>query len=80
MILVYHCGSDFGWSSLFWFKTPPDNEIWQPNFAIYGDMGNENAQSLARLQEETQRGLYDAVLHVGDFAYDMNTVRYILLG
>lgn len=42
--------------------------------AIYGDMGNENAQSLARLQEETQRGLYDVILHVGDFAYDMDTV------
>lgn len=37
-------------------------------------MGNENAQSLVRLQEETQRGLYDAILHVGDFAYDMDTV------
>lgn len=37
-------------------------------------MGNENAQSLSRLQEETQRGLYDAILHVGDFAYDMNSV------
>lgn len=36
-------------------------------------MGNENAQSLARLQEETQRSMYDAIIHVGDFAYDMNT-------
>ena len=36
-------------------------------------MGNENAQSLARLQEETQRNLYDAAIHVGDFAYDMNS-------
>ena len=39
-------------------------------------MGNENAQSLVRLQEETQRGMYDAILHVGDFAYDMDTVRW----
>lgn len=36
-------------------------------------MGNENAQSLPRLQEEAQRGLYDAAIHIGDFAYDMNT-------
>lgn len=35
-------------------------------------MGNENAQSLPRLQEETQSGMYDAILHVGDFAYDMH--------
>lgn len=67
-----------GWSNEFWFKTPPSDDVWQPSLVIYGDMGNENAQSLARLQEETQRGLYDAVLHVGDFAYDMNSVRWIL--
>lgn len=42
-------------------------------------MGNENAQSLVRLQEETQNGMYDAILHVGDFAYDMNSVRTLLL-
>ncbi|KAK9710622.1 Calcineurin-like phosphoesterase [Popillia japonica] len=70
---VYHCGSDLGWSAQFWFKTPPDNPNWQPHLAIYGDMGNENAQSLVRLQEESQRGMYDAILHVGDFAYDMDT-------
>lgn len=72
---MYHCGSSLGWSGEFWFKTPPD-ENWQPQFAIYGDMGNENAQSLVRLQEEAQRDMYDVVLHVGDFAYDMNTVSY----
>lgn len=36
-------------------------------------MGNENAQSLARLQEESQRQMYDAIIHVGDFAYDMDS-------
>ncbi|CAH1174174.1 unnamed protein product [Phaedon cochleariae] len=70
---VYHCGSDQGWSNLFYFKTAPDRADWQPHLAIYGDMGNENAQSLVRLQEETQRGMYDAILHVGDFAYDMDS-------
>ncbi|XP_017771060.1 PREDICTED: acid phosphatase type 7 [Nicrophorus vespilloides] len=70
---VYHCGSNLGWSPMFWFNTVQNDEDWQPRLAIYGDMGNENAQSLVRLQEETQRGQYDAILHVGDFAYDMNT-------
>lgn len=70
---IYHCGSENGWSPEFWFVTPKQGEDWSPRFAIYGDMGNENAQSLARLQEETQRGHFDAILHVGDFAYDMNT-------
>lgn len=70
---VYHCGSNLGWSPLFNFKTLPAGNNWSPRIALYGDMGNENAQSLSRLQEETQRGLYDAIIHVGDFAYDMNT-------
>lgn len=70
---LYHCGSDLGWSNEFWFKTPPLGSDWSPHLVIYGDMGNENAKSLARLQEETQRGLYDAVLHIGDFAYDMDS-------
>lgn len=30
-------------------------------------------QSLARLQEESQRNMYDAIIHVGDFAYDMDS-------
>jgi hypothetical protein len=27
-----------------------------------------------RLQEETQMGMYDVIIHNGDFAYDMNDV------
>ena len=34
-------------------------------------MGNINAVSLPRLQRETQSGMYDMILHIGDFAYDM---------
>uniref|UniRef100_T1GWM5 Purple acid phosphatase n=1 Tax=Megaselia scalaris TaxID=36166 RepID=T1GWM5_MEGSC len=71
---TYHCGSPQGWSSAFWFRTPPkDQENWSPRLAIFGDMGNENAQSLSRLQQDTQSDMYDAIIHVGDFAYDMNS-------
>lgn len=73
IITVYHCGSELGWSNAFYVRIPPDSETWKPQIVIFGDMGNENAQSLARLQEDTQKGLYDAAIHVGDFAYDMNT-------
>lgn len=73
-LLVYHCGSRYGWSNVFYMRTvPEDTTEWSPQIVIFGDMGNENAQSLSRLQEETERGLYDAAIHVGDFAYDMNT-------
>ncbi|XP_018324347.1 acid phosphatase type 7 [Agrilus planipennis] len=75
---LYHCGSRLGWSDLFWFKTPPPEENWQPTIALFGDMGNENAQSLSRLQDETQRGMYDAILHVGDFAYDMDSQNALI--
>ena len=43
---------------------------------MYGDFGNDNAQSLPRLQQEIQRGKIDAVLHVGDMAYDLATVSH----
>lgn len=69
----YHCGSPNGWSSLFEFRTNQLDANWSPRLAVYGDMGNENAQSMPRLQKETTMGLYDAVLHVGDFAYDMDS-------
>lgn len=69
---VYHCGSDEGWSDVFAFTALNDSVSFSPRLALYGDMGNENPQSLARLQRETQQGMYDAILHIGDFAYDMH--------
>lgn len=71
---VYTCGSTLGWSNQFWIETPPaDENSWAPHLAIFGDMGNENAQSLARLQVESEQHTYDAIFHVGDFAYDMDS-------
>ncbi|XP_069679838.1 acid phosphatase type 7-like [Periplaneta americana] len=68
----YHCGSSKGWSSEFWFTTPPNDPDWVPQLAVYGDLGNENGRSIPQLQDEVQRGFYDAILHIGDFAYDMD--------
>lgn len=73
MRYVYHCGSDFGWSPEFSFTVPRVDSKWSPHVAIFGDMGNENAQSLPRLQAEAQRQMYDTIIHVGDFAYDMHS-------
>eukprot|EP00058_Branchiostoma_floridae_P011296 XP_002596784.1 hypothetical protein BRAFLDRAFT_73700 [Branchiostoma floridae] len=68
---MYHCGSmEGGWSDLFVFTAMKEGTDWSPSFAAFGDMGNENAQSLSRLQGDTQRGMYDFILHenarVGD--------------
>lgn len=35
-------------------------------------------QSLVRLQNEVEREMYDAVIHVGDFAYDMDTLQALV--
>lgn len=67
----YQCGSDLGWSQKFTFKSTPLDSEWSPELAIFGDLGYENAQSLPRLQQELER--YDAIIHNGDFAYDMDS-------
>jgi len=70
----YHIGNSITLSDLFFFKTFPDPEsAWSPSIALYGDMGNVNAQSMVRLQEDTLQGMYDMIIHVGDFAYNMDT-------
>jgi hypothetical protein len=70
---VYHCGCPTAWSSLYTFTAMLKGSDWSPRFAVFGDMGNVNAQSVGRLQQETQAGLYDAIIHVGDFAYDFHS-------
>jgi len=35
--------------------------------AVFGDLGSVNAKSLSYLQQETQQGKLDAILHVGKF-------------
>ena len=51
---------------MYTFTAMDAGSDWSPRFAIFGDLGNVNAQSVGRLQEETQAGHFDAVLHVGE--------------
>jgi len=69
---LYRVGSDQGWSNYFFTKTVMDGTMWSPTVALFGDLGNDNAMSLPFLQNGAGTGLFDAVLHVGDFAYDMD--------
>lgn len=69
----YRVGSSDGWSALYNFNATKNGTAWSPRFAIYGDLGVDNAQSLSKLQKEVQGGRYDAILHVGDFAYNMES-------
>merc|ERR1711988_423541 len=68
---AYHCGGIDGWSSIFMFQAMKDSTDWSPRFALYGDLGVGNAKSLSYLQQEGQSSMIDAILHIGDFAYDM---------
>jgi len=42
-----------------------------PTFAVYGDFGAENVQSLPWLVEEATQGSINGVLHCGDITYNL---------
>lgn len=62
----YRVGSSDGWSALYNFNATRNGTSSAPRFAIYGDLGTDNSQSLSKLQREVQSGRYDAILHVGE--------------
>ena len=68
----YRAGSDAaGWSRVFSFTSPRTSGSAAPlSLAIYGDMGITNSEAtVAALIEAKAAAEFDAVLHVGDFAY-----------
>jgi hypothetical protein len=69
----YVVGSGDGWSSVFHFKTMPAGQNWGPSLVVFGDLGSINAQSLPRLETDAALNMYDAIIHVGDFAYDLSS-------
>lgn len=69
---VYKCGSTLGWSKQFSFRTANSSANWPIRVAVYGDLGITNARILPTLQMNVEKQLYDAVIHVGDLAYDMH--------
>ncbi|XP_046909370.2 acid phosphatase type 7 [Dermatophagoides farinae] len=58
-------------SNLYHFKSLPSGNKWLPRFAIYGDLGYVNEQSLPYLKKDVEQNMYDVIFHVGDFAYDL---------
>ena len=74
VVYYYRVGNDITLSNLFFCTAFDGAAAWSPHIDLYGDMGNVNAKSIPRLQRETQAGLYDMIIHVGDFAYNMDTV------
>jgi hypothetical protein len=67
----YKCGSDEVWSEVFKFKAIKSSNF-SPRLAVFGDLGHENGRSIPQLKADVQSGLYDAILHIGDIAYDLD--------
>jgi hypothetical protein len=68
----YRCESDGKYSEVFKFKAISDNSNFSPRLAVYGDLGHENGVSIPQLITDVKNGLYDAILHIGDIAYNLN--------
>ncbi|CAH8497067.1 unnamed protein product [Heterobilharzia americana] len=70
----YKCGSMDGWSPVLQFRALPSHPYWSPRLAVYGDMGAVNATVLPELiHEVNELDNFDMILHVGDFAYNMDS-------
>lgn len=66
------------WSSALSFKSAPISEEdvqsrLPMSYAVYGDLGDYNGQTLPSLQIAARKGELDMVLHVGDMAYDFDS-------
>uniref|UniRef100_A0A0M3J0X8 Purple acid phosphatase n=1 Tax=Anisakis simplex TaxID=6269 RepID=A0A0M3J0X8_ANISI len=61
---VYHVGSEYGWSPIFRFTALQERPEGGYIYAVYGDLGNVNARSLGKIQQQAQRG---------DLAYNLDT-------
>ena len=76
----YRVGSNAtGWSSKFFFVSQPTLTSLREPGAVpvrvgwVGDMGDTNGRSFPQLEAEAFTGNLDALLHVGDIAYDLDT-------
>ncbi|KAH9387759.1 Acid phosphatase type 7 [Tyrophagus putrescentiae] len=71
----YRCGSEeFGFTPGFSFTTRPlDQEHWSPRILVFGDLGLSNGVSIPFIKEQVAKKQYDAILHVGDLAYNLDT-------
>jgi len=73
----YRVGSEiYGWSDVFTFEAKR-NFTTNPlsRMLVYGDLGvgDQIYATMQRLIEETDTYKYDAIIHNGDFAYDLDS-------
>ncbi|KAF0295447.1 Acid phosphatase type 7 [Amphibalanus amphitrite] len=68
---VYRVLGPAGWSNAMWFNAIPEGSDWSPRVAVFADLGVQDATTVPFLTKDVQSGMYDAALHVGDFAYEL---------
>merc|ERR1711871_1375364 len=60
------------WSATFVFRGPVSSEkAASTRWAAYGDMGHSHYNCMGNIRQDCAAGKIDAVLHMGDHAYDM---------
>ncbi len=52
----------------------------QASLLVVGDLGFYNSQTVPDLVREVHGGQYDALLHIGDLAYDLQVRRGAKVG
>jgi hypothetical protein len=56
------------------YHVVPNVAAGKERFAVFGDFGIINDESMTDLIAEAAKGSYDSVLHVGDWAYDLDAL------
>ncbi|KAJ0407415.1 hypothetical protein ATCC90586_003825 [Pythium insidiosum] len=74
---TYVVGSDrYTWSLPYSTKTAPSRDearaVLPMRFLITGDIGYQNAATLPMMQSEVAEGKVDAIVSMGDYAYDLH--------
>jgi acid phosphatase type 7 len=75
-LYAYRVGSEaYGWSPSYVFRSKRSFDDPSPTrMLVYGDLGvgDQIAETIIRLTQETMSHDYDGVIHNGDFAYDLD--------
>jgi hypothetical protein len=66
-------GAATGWSKNFTFRSQSTADMLPIRIAMLGDFGDTNGRSFPQLRREAEAGTLEAIIHVGDIAYDLDT-------
>eukprot|EP01103_Thecamoeba_quadrilineata_P009929 TRINITY_DN2034_c0_g1_i4.p1 TRINITY_DN2034_c0_g1~~TRINITY_DN2034_c0_g1_i4.p1 ORF type:complete len:366 (-),score=59.14 TRINITY_DN2034_c0_g1_i4:38-1135(-) len=70
----YYVESTGAVSNVFTFTTMPAGNDWSPRLIVYGDMGRHGGEpTLNSLISQVRSGYPNAIIHAGDFAYDLDS-------